>query len=210
MRPIKVRSSRHRRTIMSPVEAAGSVLDVVEAGGLAVVPLDVSYAFLAGELGSLQRIFELKLRPMSRPCPILASWEQFLDLTKGTDAEIERVKRVVDAGLPVGVITEPNWESDVARSIPALETPEAETDRKGPVDVDAVRPLLVELRGLLETDLAEAMDRLDALRPLLAPTEVGERFERLAEQMDDFDTDEAMESLREIAGALSIPLPEEP
>ena len=66
MRPIKVRSSRHRRTIMSPVEAAGSVLDVVEAGGLAVVPLDVSYAFLAGALEPLRRIYQLKLRPATR------------------------------------------------------------------------------------------------------------------------------------------------
>ena len=68
----------------------------------------------------------------------------------------------------------------------------------------------LEMAGLLETDLAEAMDRLEALRGLLAHTEVGERFRRLAEQMVDFDTDQALESAREIAAVLSISLPEEP
>jgi tRNA A37 threonylcarbamoyladenosine synthetase subunit TsaC/SUA5/YrdC len=104
---------------MSPLDAAEHVVAVIARGGLAMVALDVSYAFLAGDRESLQRIFELKLRPTSRPCPILASWEQFMDVTKGSDVEIEKIKRVVDAGLPVGVITEPNWQSEVARSIPA-------------------------------------------------------------------------------------------
>ena len=118
MSAIHVRTRESTRTVMSERDAAESVTAIIARGGLAMVLLDVSYAFLAGERKSLERIFELKLRPTSRPCPILASWEEFLDITKGSDAEIERIKRVVDAGLPVGVITEPDWESKVARSIP--------------------------------------------------------------------------------------------
>ncbi len=119
MSTILVRSQESGRSVMSSLDAAEHVVTVIARGGLAMVPLDVSYAFLAGEREPLRRIFELKLRPTSRPCPILASWEQFMDVTKGSDAEIERIKRVVDAGFPVGVITEPNWQSKVARSIPA-------------------------------------------------------------------------------------------
>jgi len=118
MSAIHVRTRESERTVMSVRDAVERVTTIIARGGLAMVLLDVSYAFLAGERGSLQRIFELKLRPTSRPCPILASWDQFLDITKGTRAEIERIKRVIDAGLPVGVITEPDWQSKVARSIP--------------------------------------------------------------------------------------------
>ena len=106
------------RSILSERDASERVIDVIEGGGLAVVPLDVSYAFLAGDAKSLGRIFELKLRPLSRPCPILASWEHFENVSAGSDEEIARVKKVVDAGLPVGVVTAPRWESDVGASIP--------------------------------------------------------------------------------------------
>ena len=53
--------------IMSGSEAAESVVAVIKRGGLAVVPFDVSYAFLAGTLEPLRRIYELKLRPAAKP-----------------------------------------------------------------------------------------------------------------------------------------------
>jgi tRNA A37 threonylcarbamoyladenosine synthetase subunit TsaC/SUA5/YrdC len=105
---------------MSPGDAARYVVAVIRQGGLAVVPLDVSYAFLAGSRGSLHRIFELKLRPMSRPCPILASWGHFVDISAGNRrSDIGRIEPVVNEGLPVGVVTTPDWHSRVGRTIPA-------------------------------------------------------------------------------------------
>ena len=115
---IRVSTSDLDRVIMTPGEAAENVLDVIENGGLAVVPFDVSYAFLAGALEPLKRIYELKLRPSSKACPILASWEHFLDLVTAAPEEIRRMKKVIDAGLPVGVLAKPNWASETARSVP--------------------------------------------------------------------------------------------
>lgn len=116
--PVRVSSDTMDCVMMSPIDAATEVLSVIRKGGLAVVPLDVSYAFLAGAREPLERIYELKLRPASKPCPVLASWSHFTDLTNEGEVAVRRVKRVVDAGLPLGVITTPNWESDVAKSIP--------------------------------------------------------------------------------------------
>jgi two-component system sensor histidine kinase/response regulator len=122
-------------------------------------------------------------------------------------AELEKRFRAGELEVPTAVLQEfENRLNEVVGAIATIEAPREETERQGPVDVDAVRPLLIEMAGLLETDLAEAVDRLEALRGLLAHTEMGDAFERLAEQVDDFDTDEALGSLKEIAGMLGIPL----
>lgn len=115
---VRVSTSGLDRIIMPSDQAAERVLDVIERGGLVVVPFDVSYAFLAGTLEPLQRIYQLKLRPGSKSCPILSSWQQFEAMARATREETKRIKSVVDAGLPVGVLAQPDWSSPVARPIP--------------------------------------------------------------------------------------------
>lgn len=119
MNSIQVTSSQSEGGAMSAGRAAETVVEVVKAGGLAVVPLDVSYAFLAATRGALERIYDLKVRPASKPCPILASWEHFVEATAASPAHIQRVERAVAAGLPVGMLTRPDRRSDVVRRIPA-------------------------------------------------------------------------------------------
>jgi hypothetical protein len=41
-----------------------------------------------------------------------------VDVASARPDRIVPIKRVVDAGLPVGVLVKPNWESAIARSIP--------------------------------------------------------------------------------------------
>lgn len=115
---VRVSSSRFDRVVMSSRDASREVVAVVRQGGLAVVHFDVSYAFLAGARRSLGRIYELKLRPLSRPCPILATWEDVRDVATEGEVSIKRVKSIADAGLPVGLLITPDWQSAVARSIP--------------------------------------------------------------------------------------------
>ena len=104
---------------MSPHEAADAVLDVLQGGGLAVVPFDVSYAFLGATRDALERIYALKLRPGSKPCPMLASWDHFVDVSAAGAKQVAAMKRIDAAGLPVGMITAPNADSAVVRSIPS-------------------------------------------------------------------------------------------
>jgi tRNA A37 threonylcarbamoyladenosine synthetase subunit TsaC/SUA5/YrdC len=103
---------------VTPRAAAQRVVDRIIRGGLAVVPFDVSYAFLGGTAEPLSRIYKLKLRPASKPCPILASWAHFADVAGEQTEATRRIERVVQAGLPVGVLARVNWESSVIQAVP--------------------------------------------------------------------------------------------
>jgi two-component system sensor histidine kinase/response regulator len=72
------------------------------------------------------------------------------------------------------------------------------------VDKETVRGLLQDMARLLESDLTEAMSRLEALRQHLAPSSVHEEFRRLEKQVESFDTDGAAKSIEAIARALDI------
>ncbi len=103
---------------MDPGEAAGHVVKVVTEGGLALVPFDVAYAFLASSRAALEKIYKLKLRSPQKACPMLVSWEQFLQFADGSADEIGRVNKLVQSGLPFGVLTNAVWDCEFARSIP--------------------------------------------------------------------------------------------
>ena len=115
---IRVKSVACNNEVMRSPEAARQVVGVLKDGGLAVVPLDVSYAFLAASQEPLARIFELKLRPASKRCSILASWKHFLDAADAAPGPLRRMQRVVDAGFPLGILARPAWESDTVAAIP--------------------------------------------------------------------------------------------
>jgi len=64
----------------------------------------------------------------------------------------------------------------------------------------------IEMAELLESDLMEAMNRLEALEHHLKNSEVWEEFSQLTKHIDRFDTDSAVKSLQEIAQKLGISL----
>jgi len=74
------------------------------------------------------------------------------------------------------------------------------------VNKEEVKPVLREMAQLLESDLTEAMNRLEALKRLLANSSLYEEFKRMEKQLENFDTDNAMRSLEAIARALDIEL----
>ena len=74
------------------------------------------------------------------------------------------------------------------------------------VDKEAVKTLLQEIAQLLESDLTEAMNRLEALNRHLANSSVKEEFKRLEKQIESFDTDTALKTVETIAGKLEIEL----
>jgi two-component system sensor histidine kinase/response regulator len=74
------------------------------------------------------------------------------------------------------------------------------------VDKEAVKILLQEIAQLLESDLTEAMNRLEALNRHLANSSVKEEFKRLEKQIESFDTDTALKTVETIVGKLEIEL----
>ena len=69
-----------------------------------------------------------------------------------------------------------------------------------------MKSLLQEMAQLLESDVTEAMNRLEALKQHLANSSVHEEFKRLEKQVEGFDTDSALKSVETIAGKLDIEL----
>jgi two-component system, sensor histidine kinase and response regulator len=91
-------------------------------------------------------------------------------------------------------------ESVAARQRPEKPTAEVQLDKQ------AVKALLKEIAELLESDLTEAMNRLESLKQQLANSPVHEEFKRLEKQVEGFDTDNALKSVEAIAGKLDIEL----
>jgi two-component system sensor histidine kinase/response regulator len=76
----------------------------------------------------------------------------------------------------------------------------------GTVDREAVKVLLQEMAQLIDSDLIEAMNRLEALGDHLRHSQVREAFERLEGYMEGFDTESALKTVDEIAQDLDISL----
>ena len=89
-------------------------------------------------------------------------------------------------------------------SLARQKQPEPST--AGAVDKEAVKPLLQEMAQLLESDLTEALNRLEALRQHLTHSSAHEEFKQLEKQVEGFDTDSALKSVEAIARALDIAL----
>jgi len=95
----------------------------------------------------------------------------------------------------------------VMDGIEELEKKEAAKEEVVPkgevvIDVEAVKPILMEMAQLLESDLMEAMNRLEGLRPHLENSELWEEFKQLENHIEGFDTDGAKNSLEMIIQAL--------
>ena len=81
---------------------------------------------------------------------------------------------------------------------------EPEPSKEVSVDKQAVKLLLREMARLLESDLTEALKRLEDLRQHLTHSSADEEFKRLEKQVEGFDTDSAVKSVEAIARALEI------
>ena len=84
-----------------------------------------------------------------------------------------------------------------------------EQDQGTSIDRAAVGPLLVEVAGLLESDLIEAMNRLQVLGEHLGTSSLGNEFKQLVSHVEGFDTDSAMKNLERIAQTLNMTLKED-
>jgi len=83
-----------------------------------------------------------------------------------------------------------------------------ETAAEVSIDIEKIKPLLAEMAKLLESDLMEAMTRLETLRPHLESSVVWEEFKNLENDIEGFDTDSALKHLESMAQALQINLEE--
>jgi tRNA A37 threonylcarbamoyladenosine synthetase subunit TsaC/SUA5/YrdC len=92
--------------MQSDVKAdARRVFDVVKNGGIAIIPLTVSYAIFARTEAAVRRIYATKHRSADKVTGILGPYALHRELHILDDRAFEMVKRITqDADLPVGCV----------------------------------------------------------------------------------------------------------
>ena len=88
----------------------------------------------------------------------------------------------------------------------ALATPEEVATSTGgeAMDVEVVREQMEQLAEMLEHGMVDSMEQIERLDRQFAHHEVKPKWERLKQQVEQFDMDSALEELQEITTALNI------
>jgi len=130
--------------------------------------------------------------------------------------ELEKTLKTEEtAGLP-SLLRE--FESDLNQVMHAIEKSQRAKNEQvaigarsgqNPIDHAVVHPIIRELLDLMESDLVEALRRLEDLAEHLANSKVGEQFRLLENQMDNFDIPAASDTLKAIAKELNLSLGED-
>ena len=84
-----------------------------------------------------------------------------------------------------------------------------EPSGRNPIDNAVVHPIIRELFDLMESDLVEALSRLEDLAEHLANSKLGEQFKLLENQMNNFDIPAALDTLKATAKELNLSLGED-
>ena len=84
---------------------AQRVIDAVEAGGAAIVPLDVAYAITGNSEDAMRRIFTAKQRSFEKPSGMLSNWQLFNDIQICGERERAVVNCIINEhGLPMSTV----------------------------------------------------------------------------------------------------------
>ena len=90
---------------------AAAAYATIKAGGVAVLPTDVSYGMIATTERGVRRIYELKGRPLSKACITVTTPAIFADVALPLDAELRRWLDDIRAHTPIAVVTRLNPSS---------------------------------------------------------------------------------------------------
>jgi len=84
---------------------ATRVVDAVEAGGVAIVPLDVAYAILGNSEAAMRCIFTAKNRSFEKPSGMISNWQLFNDIQICGERERAVVNWVINEhNLPMSTV----------------------------------------------------------------------------------------------------------
>lgn len=90
---------------IDPIADAARVWAVLEKGGLAIVPVDVGYAVVAGNNDALERAFQTKQRKPHKRHAMMGSWAMHQAIHVLPPREAQMAKHLVqDLDLPLGLV----------------------------------------------------------------------------------------------------------
>ena len=91
---------------------------IMRAGGVAVLPLSVSYAIFAHTALAVERIFELKGRAPTKPNGVIGNWDIFTNVLVTTEQDRALVRCLTqEHNLPLSVIATYRAEHDWLRTV---------------------------------------------------------------------------------------------
>ena len=91
---------------------------VMKAGGVAVLPLSVSYAIFAHTARAVERIYELKQRSQTKPNGVIGNWTIFSEVMDVTQRDRDLVSCITqDHNLPLSVIAPFRADHDWLRTV---------------------------------------------------------------------------------------------
>jgi tRNA A37 threonylcarbamoyladenosine synthetase subunit TsaC/SUA5/YrdC len=91
---------------------------IMRAGGVAVLPLSVSYAIFAHTARGVERIYELKQRAQSKPNGVIGNWDIFAEVMQTTQRDKDLVRCITqDHDLPLSVIAPFHADHDWLRTV---------------------------------------------------------------------------------------------
>ena len=97
---------------------ARNAFRIMKAGGVAVLPLSVSYAIFAHTARGVERIFELKQRAQTKPNGVIGNWDIFSEVLETNARDKELVRCIIqDYNLPLSVIAPFKPEHDWLRTV---------------------------------------------------------------------------------------------
>lgn len=77
----------------------------LKSGGLALLPLDVSYAIFGHTALAVERVYALKNRPATKPNGVIGNWEIFNEVMVVTERDKAMVKTITqDYDLPLSIV----------------------------------------------------------------------------------------------------------
>lgn len=91
---------------------------VMSAGGVAILPLSVSYAIFAHTALAVERIYALKKRPQTKPNGVIGNWDIFTEVFEVGERDRSLVKCLtLDHDLPLSVVAPFRADHDWLRTV---------------------------------------------------------------------------------------------
>jgi tRNA A37 threonylcarbamoyladenosine synthetase subunit TsaC/SUA5/YrdC len=85
---------------------AADVYGALRTGGLVLLPTDVGYGLVAMEEEAVAQIYELKGRPLTKPCVTVVNDTIFDDVALAIDPDLRKWLRAIGARAPIAVVAQ--------------------------------------------------------------------------------------------------------
>jgi tRNA A37 threonylcarbamoyladenosine synthetase subunit TsaC/SUA5/YrdC len=97
---------------------ARRVFNMMQSGGVSIIPFDVSYAIFAHTARAVERIYELKNRSNAKPNGVLGTWDTFNEVIACEPMDRDIVKCITrDHDLPLSVVGTYRADHDFLRTV---------------------------------------------------------------------------------------------